>query len=128
MQSDDVLAQLMKGISGGWGGIEDAERVASEANQRMLDDERRQMREEAELVRRALDNKAGRQFLEWLARKTVLRPASARQAGATTAEAYAIEAAKREGQNSIFHIIADAIETGRGIANDARQKPQETDA
>lgn len=114
MLGDDVLATAMKQLLDG--STDELGEAARTYNKRMLQIEDLERERQAAIVRRALDNEAGRAFLVWLARKTVFRtPAPAEQTAQM--ESYAIEKAKREGQASILFLLLEVLAHEERVAN-----------
>jgi hypothetical protein len=84
-------------------------------NKASAEQDEAERRRQAKVVLDALGTPAGKLFLEWLLMKTWLRPRSAEEVGATTAEHYAILKAKREGADSIVLVIIEALDAARGL-------------
>lgn len=117
----EVGALLSEILTNGLGDIEGGE-AAREMMRRQERDHEAQRRAETKIVREALETEAGRQFVQWLAAKTLLRGENEAELGATTCEAYAIAKAKRQGQNQVFLMIVDALQQGRAAAPEKRQR------
>ena len=95
-------------MAGGWASldIERTQKLRAHHAAKM----RIEQREKARVVRDALATPAGQRFLaEFLKPRTIEFRQTPAEAGATTAEAYAIAAARREGRNSIWWAIQDAL-------------------
>ncbi len=117
MLGDDILAAAMKQIIEG--PADDIGEAARQYNKRALQIEEIDAERQAAIVRRALDNDAGRAFLVWLTKKTVFRGASPAEQAATTAEMFAIEKAKREGQASVLFLLLDVLAWERPLGDRA---------
>ena len=114
---------ILAGILGGaLGDIEGAEAVKEMARKEAREDEVQRAGEMA-IVAAALDNEAGRKFVEWLALKTVLRSPNDGELAATTAEAAAIASQRRIGQNQIFFLLVEVLNQARAVRGkpDAQQ-------
>lgn len=107
MLGDDIMAAAMKQIIEG--PADELGEAARAYNRRALQIEELEAERQAAIVRRALDNEAGRAFLVWLSKKTVFRGPSPSEQAASTAEMFAIEKAKREGQASVFFLLLDVL-------------------
>lgn len=105
----DIRKHVAQIAAGEWAGIDDAEETLKAFNEAQEREETEQRAIEARIVKRALATPDGHVFLGWLARKTVLRPPNGIELSAATADAYAIAKAKREGQNSIYFTIMEAL-------------------
>ena len=99
---DTILSSLSEQ---GWGALSDLGNSFDESQKRLLSE----MREEADVVAKVFDNDAGRDFLVWLVRKTLMRPPSELEANASTIEDYALRQARRNGQNAIVFMILSAL-------------------
>lgn len=64
---------------------------------------------EQRIVRDALDNAKGRIFLHWLMRQTLLSPPSQAELDATSVEAVALTARRRQGENQVVLTILSAL-------------------
>lgn len=109
MLTDQEARRLMADMaSGGWPGLDlDKQRELREWQSRRNAHE---ASEKARVVRDALATPAGRRFLdEFLRPRTIEMRRTAAEAQATTADAYLIEAARREGRNSIWWSIQEAL-------------------
>lgn len=116
----DALAKLLEEMgTDGWDAIENAGAFSKQLNERQALEDDEQRRQEATIVHAALATPAGRQFLTWLVRKTFFRPPAFAETSATTAEAYAIAKARREGQNGVVFMLLDAM----SVAAKARRRP-----
>lgn len=94
----------------GWGGLApDQARISADVRELMS-----QARLEAEPIAQLFDTPQGQRVLLWLIGKTLLRPPSLEMQAATTAEAYALAAARREGQNAVVWMIISALQVAHG--------------
>lgn len=106
-QADDLKERLAQVAHGGWDGLEDGEAVIAEAARRQEIEQAEREANHRAMVRAAFVTPQGQALLEWLKANTILLPPQADELMATTAEAYALAAKKREGQNSIvFKILS----------------------
>ena len=103
----DMLEQILK--TPGWGAFENLAGKAAGDQKNLMDD----ARTEAGIVHAALATPAGQAFLTWLIQKTLLRPPAEQELAATSAEAYAIAKARREGQNGVAFMILHALDVAR---------------
>lgn len=113
--ADDFVGQLLGLAAGegmdGWAGIENAGARLKALNEaeRQADVERA-TREHAIIVGGlSADPQARMRLLVLLARKTLLRGPAADEFGATTAEAYAIAKARREGANGVVLMLLSVL-------------------
>ena len=111
---DELMRSLMDRMSGGIDDLDDAEEKVREAAAQMhrLEDEQR--RNEARRIAAALSTPDGAWLLDWLIANTLLRPESAEEATATTAEAYLLARRVRDGENRIVNKLREAIDLARG--------------
>lgn len=117
----DMAEMLTKIATGGWAAFDEGAIKAAQAREESLD--RETMRAEAEIVRRALDNDAGRAFLEWLMSKTLLKPASAADLEIRTIEERALKAERELGAKQLVLTIYAALAVARGEDADAATDP-----
>lgn len=89
--------------------LEDGEEILRALYAKDASDERQARAVEARIVKGALATPEGGKFLLWLARKTVFLPPTEAERSATTADAYAIAKARREGRDGIFAVIMEAL-------------------
>jgi hypothetical protein len=102
----DVLGRISEA---GWNGL----RVDPRA---MLADMRaagEAARAEAAPIVRLLATEDGKYFLDWLAKKTVLRPPDEDAVAVTGMEAVSLRAKRREGQDSIWWMILHMLQAAR---------------
>ena len=112
MLGDEMMQKLLEAAMGGdgWGGIDNAGAFAKQLNERQAAEDEERRRREAAIVQAALGTPEGQRFLVWLLGKTLGRPpGDAEIAQATTAEAYAIAKARREGQNGVVFMLIEAM-------------------
>jgi len=95
--------------AGGWSGLEDAEKAVGAFNDRQQAQELEEHRAQARIVRNMVRTPEGKAFLAWLLEKTLMRPPGHLEINATSAEAYAIAKARREGQNGIAFMLLSAL-------------------
>ena len=105
----DAKALLQAMASHGWDGLEDAEKMVGAFNERQQQEELESHRREARIVRDMVRTPEGKAFLAWLLEKTLMRPPGHLEINATSAEAYAIAKARREGQNGIAFMLLSAL-------------------
>ena len=117
----DVADMLKAVATGGWSAFDEVAIKAAQASEEARD--REAERAEAAIVARALDNDAGRAFLEWVASKTILRPPSAADLEERSIEAYAMRQARREAQAQMFWLMQAALAGARGGDADAATDP-----
>lgn len=118
-------ANILQSILGdALGDIEGASAVKEMMKRESEADEAQRKREIA-IVAAALGGDAGREFMKWLALKTILRSPNDGELSATTAEAQAIASSRRVGQNQIFFLIVDVLaQAGKPAAEADGEKPQ----
>lgn len=112
---DDMFSQM---ASQGWGGMEPDPEAMKAAEQQRL----QAMLNEAAIADNFISTEAGQKFILWLAKATVLRGENEAEAGAVTAESYAIAKARRAGQNSIMFMIMNAVEAARQAKTGAKNE------
>jgi hypothetical protein len=106
--TEELIEQAL--ATPGWAAFEDLTKKAAGDAKRLMDE----ARTEANIVGAALATPEGRRFLHWLIRKTLARPpAEQEMAAASSAEAYSIAKARREGQDLIVFMILHALEVAR---------------
>jgi hypothetical protein len=106
MNQHPAIQSLMDGVkTGGWEGLENFGKNAKEAAVRM----REQAEREARIVQETFSTPSGQQCLEWLIKMTLLRGPNQEELAATTAEAFAIANARRQGQDQIVFTILQAL-------------------
>lgn len=115
----DVADILGKIATGGWAAFDEGALRAAQASEEAA--AREEMMAEARIVARALDNENGRAFLEWLMRKTLLRPATAAELDVRTVEERALKAERELGMKQLVMTIYAALATARG--EDAEEAP-----
>lgn len=102
----------------GWDALENLQAKAAGDQALLL----LQARGEASIVSEALSTPAGRLFLNWLIRKTLLRPPTEEEQVSATEFAYVRAKARRDGQNGVVWMILHALE----VARDGTGKEQVT--
>lgn len=107
MQLDGLLHDL--GMDG-WGGLENIGVKAEAERQRIMID----ARAEASIVTDVMKTPEGKRLLEWLVKRTLLRPPSDIEQQAGDIHAYALAKARREGQNGVVFMLLSAISTANG--------------
>ncbi len=107
----DMVGEIFGQLSSeGWGGID----VKPDQLQRDVQKMVAEAYEEAIPVAATFSTPAGQKTLLWLLRKTIFRPPSDQQNNASTAEALAMQAARRDGQNAIVFMILHALQVANG--------------
>ncbi|MEQ1652581.1 MAG: hypothetical protein ABL897_08850 [Hyphomicrobium sp.] len=107
------ISRLMGALqTEGWDAFDESK--LRKAEEKEASQEREQIRAEANIVAAALGTPAGEAFVEWLMRKTLVRPPGPAELSAATAEMYAIAKARREGQDQLVYMILSALATARG--------------
>lgn len=100
--TDDFERTMRRVGAGGWDeSLEDGETDLREAMSKQAKADAEERAATRRMVRDALGGEAGARLMDWLMRNTVLLPPQGLELDATTAEAYAIAKAKREGQNAV---------------------------
>lgn len=102
--TDDLFAK------GGWDALDIDRQSLSLDAQKMI----AAAVEEAVPVAKLFASEDGQRVLHWLMRKTLLRPPSVEQRMAQSPEAYALAAARREGQNGVIFMILHALQVAHG--------------
>lgn len=110
-----MMQQLLEQMAGGgWADLEDMPARAKKIADAQGQVERQEIERQAAIVASALSTADGKALLELLINITVLRQPDDVERGATTADAYAIAKAKREGQNSILFFLLARLQSHRG--------------
>lgn len=106
---DDILAQMAQVAFDPFEDIDAQQQKLQDAQKRAEILERAERIRQAAIVKAALDNTAGRAFMAWLETKTLKLPASAEMINATSVEAYAMRALRREGAAQLYLTIQEAL-------------------
>lgn len=118
-----VLEQMLRSMGeGGWADLEGLEQNVRRLNEEQSKDIREQESREAAIVAAALTTKEGGAFLNLLLQKTLLRPPTSEEQAATSAEAYAILKARREGQNALVFMLLGMLQHHQGEQPRRRSK------
>ena len=102
-------ARLRQIAAGDWDDIGEAEQASRIFARRQAQEDAAEVARVRGIVRGALTTTAGQALLVWLEQQTLKRRPDAAQAGATTAEAYAIAAARREGQCGLVLTLIEIL-------------------
>lgn len=106
---DDMLQQMHALVFDPHEDIAEQQAKLRQLNARAESLERAERARQRAIVRGALATPAGAAFLAWLRQRTIELPASADMIEATSAEAYALRAARREGANQLYFTILEAM-------------------
>ena len=105
-QQPAALAAIVNQLqTGGWAAFDNIGQGMAENLARMKDEAER----EARVVQACFETPQGQACLQWLIEKTLLRGPNQDEAGAVTAEHFALASAKRFGQNSVVWMILTAM-------------------
>ena len=113
---------LLDALGAGWDGLENAGDIAKAFSDRAQAADDEQRRREVKIVRDMVRTPQGKAFMTWLLQKTLVRPPSQIELSATTAEAYSIAKARREGQSGIAFMLLFAL-----AADDETEQPMENE-
>jgi hypothetical protein len=106
MQAPNPMKSIIDQLAtGGW----DALNNFGAGMQEQLAKQSEEAQREARIVIDALDNEAGRRFVDWLKSKTIERRPSAEEKTALSIDQFAIANAWRGGQNSVAWMILDVL-------------------
>ena len=104
---DDVLGRISRD---GWDGLRFDDDVLARQMQKL----REEARAEAAPIAAVLDSDGGRALIDWLVKKTLLRPPSDEEQVASTVEQLGIQKARRDGQNSVVWMLLQVMQAARG--------------
>lgn len=99
-----LIEQVHRIARGGWDSLDLANDDVAKLDKQIEAEELSEAHRQIRIVKAALATPAGAAFMTWLRTKTIEMPSSGR-IGLTTAEAYALHAARQDGRAQIYLLI-----------------------